>query len=273
MKEAYDPSLVHAELNGKAVEPKDWRFFAMVNYGHFTSMQVRERRVRGLHLHLERLDRSTKELFGVGLDPDLVRTYMQHLLGADTRAMSLRVSVYSRALDLENLAAPATPGILVTTNPPAVSSSTPLRFQSIQYERLLPHIKHVGTFGLFYYPRQAKKNGFDNVLFLTANGSISEGSIWNIGFFDGKGIILPNAPALPGIGMQLLCAGLGRKGIPWEARNIRLEDLTSFKSAFLTNSISIGQPILGIDQHKFVVDASLVAELKACYETNPWEVI
>lgn len=273
MKETHDVSFVRAELNGKPVGFDDWRFFAMVNYGHFTSMQVCDHHVRGLHLHLERLDRSTQELFGVELNPDLVRAHIQHVLGNDSRSMSLRVSVFSRALDFERLATPAMPDILVTTNPPAESPSIPLRVQSIQYERLLPHIKHVGTFGLFYYPRQASINGFDDVLFLTTDGSVSEGSIWNIGFFDGKQVVLPNAPALPGITMQLLRTGLERKGIPWEIRNIHLEDLISFKSAFITNSISIGQPIASIDKHKFVVDQSLMTELKTCYETNPLEAI
>jgi hypothetical protein len=34
-------------------------------YGHFTAMQVRGRRTRGLALHLRRLEAATKELFEV----------------------------------------------------------------------------------------------------------------------------------------------------------------------------------------------------------------
>ena len=37
---------------------------ALVNYGHFTSLQVRDHAVQGLDLHLARLSHATRELFG-----------------------------------------------------------------------------------------------------------------------------------------------------------------------------------------------------------------
>ena len=52
-----------------------------------------------------------------------------------------------------------------------------------------------------------------DALFVTADGAISEGSIWNIGFFDGERIVWPRAPMLRGISMQLLQDGLERGGI------------------------------------------------------------
>jgi branched-subunit amino acid aminotransferase/4-amino-4-deoxychorismate lyase len=66
---------------------------------------------------------------------------------------------------------------------------------------------------------------------------------------------------------------LERKGIPWEVRDVRLEDVASFRSAFVTNSATVAQPIATIDNHQFVIDQSLTATLKACYETNPWEAV
>ncbi|HBZ46612.1 MAG TPA: aminotransferase, partial [Stenotrophomonas sp.] len=41
---------------------------ALVNYGHFTSLQVRGGAVQGLDLHLRRLRQGTEELFGSTLD-------------------------------------------------------------------------------------------------------------------------------------------------------------------------------------------------------------
>jgi hypothetical protein len=48
--------------------------------GHFTAIQVRGDAVRGLGLHLSRLDLATRELFGTGLDGELVRGYIRHAL-------------------------------------------------------------------------------------------------------------------------------------------------------------------------------------------------
>ncbi|MEK8144253.1 aminotransferase class IV [Streptomyces sp. M10(2022)] len=62
-----------AELNGEPVEPSQLQTLALTNYGHFTSMRVDEGRVRGLSLHLERLRRDCRSLFGVDLDLQRVR--------------------------------------------------------------------------------------------------------------------------------------------------------------------------------------------------------
>jgi branched-subunit amino acid aminotransferase/4-amino-4-deoxychorismate lyase len=134
-------------------------------------------------------------------------------------------------------------------------------------------LKHLGTLDLFYFPRLAQKNGFDDVLFVDAEGSISEGSIWNVGFFTGSQVVFPSAPALPGITMHLLQAGLSAQGISWTVQDIQLKDLVSFRSAFLMNSASVGQPIACIDDHTFVVDTTLTGLVMECYETNPWETI
>ena len=56
------------EINGHGATADQLGFPALVNYGHFTAMQVRNRRVRGLDLHLARLDSATRELFGASLD-------------------------------------------------------------------------------------------------------------------------------------------------------------------------------------------------------------
>jgi branched-subunit amino acid aminotransferase/4-amino-4-deoxychorismate lyase len=47
------------ELNGEPLELSDQGLLRATTYGHFTSMQLRDGRVRGLGLHLERLDRSS----------------------------------------------------------------------------------------------------------------------------------------------------------------------------------------------------------------------
>jgi hypothetical protein len=58
---------VRAEVNGNPATAGPLHHLALANYGHFTAMQVRDGRVRGLSLHLARLDGATQELFGTGL--------------------------------------------------------------------------------------------------------------------------------------------------------------------------------------------------------------
>ena len=47
-------------INGAPADVESLRTLALLNYGHFTSMAVVDRAVRGLDLHLERLQRATR---------------------------------------------------------------------------------------------------------------------------------------------------------------------------------------------------------------------
>jgi len=138
---------------------------------------------------------------------------------------------------------------------------------------VLPHIKHVGTFPLFHFRRLAQLDGFDDALFVDGAGAISEASVWNIGFFDGSGIVWPNAPALKGVSMQLLQNGLRARGVPTTSRRIARSDIASFRSAFLTNSSQPVRAIASIDDSDLAPDPELVALLGDCYATNAWQEI
>lgn len=258
------------ELNGEPVGLDDLRLLALQNYGHFTSMQVRNGGVRGLDLHLDRLQRATQELFGHALDLDATRGWMHQAAGG-TEQSSLRVNVFSRRFDRDRPLAPSAPDVLVTTAPARTAAVTPLRVGSAHYERDAPHIKHVGTFGLFHQRRLAQQRGRDDALFVTADGAISEGTIWNIGFFDGERIVWPAAPMLQGIAMQLLQAGMRRQGVPTSVRRIELAEVAAFRSAFFTNSSCTAVPIAAIDEVAFEANRELHGLLEACMATHPWQ--
>ena len=268
-----DTPIDHLELNGAPVQVGELRTLALVNYGHFTSMQVRERCVRGLDLHLERLAQATRELFGCELDRAHARECLRHALGAESRPLSARVTVFARTLDRERPLANVTPDILVSLSAASSPAVKPVRIQSFRYQRELPTIKHVGTFPLFHYRRLAQQAGFDDALFVDADGLVAEGSTWNIGFHDGQGIVWPQAPQLAGVAMRLLQAGLVRLRVASTTRPVRLQDVANFSAAFLTNSNTIARPIACIDDVDFAVDAALMAMLEQCYETIPWEMV
>ena len=261
------------QLNGAPAQANDLRALVQTNYGHFTSMQVRDGCVRGLGLHLDRLVHATRELFGCELDRERVRACLRHAIGADARPLSLRVNVFSRVLDRARMHTSAALDVLVIAGAAALPSVTPLRLKSFRYQRELPTVKHVGTFPLFHYRRLAQQAGFDDALFVDDDGRISEGSVWNIGFFDGKDVIWPEAPQLRGISMQLLRVGLAHRGIPCTQRLVRLQDIAGFRAAFFTNATTPVCPVAAIDDVEFPIDDALTVMLMACYETNPLEPV
>ena len=261
------------EFNGLPATVDDLRAVALVNYGHFTSMQVREARVRGLDLHLARLDRATRELFGCGLDIDTVRGYLRHAVDGQRGALSLRVNVFARDLDRDRLMRAAHPDVLVAVGPARRMPATPLRVRSVRYQREAPHIKHVGTFGVLHQKRLAQAQGYDDALFVDASGAISEGSIWNVGFFDGERVAWPNAAQLDGVAMQLLKAGLRELDMAQVERRIELAEVASFRAAFFTNSSCFARPIAHVDDIGLVLDTELTAWLERAWATVPWQHI
>lgn len=260
-------SSYRVELNGAPATVDDLRHLVQTNYGHFSAMRVEGGGVRGLDLHLERIEAATRELFGTAIGRERVRACLRHAIaGAET--LSVRLNVFSRSLDRERPAAAVEPDILVSVGPASCPSTAPLRVKSFRHTRTLAHIKHVGTFPLFHFRRLAQQAGFDDAVLVDDAGWVEEGSVWNVGFFDGDGIVWPNAPHLTGVSMQLLQSGLVREGIASSTQAVATTGLARFRSAFFTNASTPVRSIARIDDVAFEVDPALEARLLAAYETN-----
>lgn len=256
-------------LNGRPAGAEDLRVLALVNYGHYSSMQVRNGAVQGIALHEQRLQAGTLELFGSDLDFSAVREQMRAAV-ASAPDCTLRATVFSRSFDFRNPGGSFAPEVLISLSPPAQSSARALKVKSFGFQRPLPHIKHVGTFPLFHYRRLALGQGYDDALFVDVDGRISEGSVWNAGFWDGEQLVWPEAPALRGTSEQLLQAGLRESGIGQTVRQVRLAELGGFKAAFTSNASGI-QQIASIDETEFGVDSSLAAILLKALESQAWQ--
>ncbi|MFI6095661.1 aminotransferase class IV [Lentzea sp. NPDC051213] len=259
------PAMPRLEINGRAAGVDTLWFPALSNYGHYTAMQIRNGRTRGLELHLDRLRAATRELFDADLDDDRVRAYIRHALGDDTGEASVFVTVFRQG-------AHADPSIMVTVGRPSEVSAAPQRLQSVGYQRPLAHIKHVGTFAQTHYGAVARRNGFDEALLTGPDGAVSEAAAANIGFFDGVSVVWPSAPALHGITMQILESTLADVGVLSQRRPVRLDDLASFSAAFVSSSIGI-TPVGQIDGHTFSVDADLMTVLVRAYESVAWDAV
>lgn len=134
-----------AELNGEPVELAQLQNLALTNYGHFTSMRVDDGRVRGLSLHMERLQRDCRTLFGTDLDLQRVRELARRAAPA-TGSTTVRVTIFDPSLDLGHPAAAKEPHVLVTSRPAGTLPLPPLRVQSATYVRDVPSVKSVGLF-------------------------------------------------------------------------------------------------------------------------------
>jgi len=252
--------LLNVEVDGARPTPGQLEQLAFAPYGHFTAMQVRAGRVRGLDLHLARLAQADQELFAAGLDGDRIRALIRHALGEITDA-SVRVLSYGD-----------TPGdpvsTVVTVRPPATKAPT-ISLLPVDYYRTVAHIKRTSDFGQAYWGRHADRAGFGDALLTTPDGVVAEAAIANVGFFDGTAIVWPEAPLLRGITLQLVQS---RLELPQKHQVVRLAQLTDFAGAFVTNSQGIAA-VTRIGDRTYAVDAGLMDALTRAYEAAPAELI
>ncbi|MEU8249291.1 aminotransferase class IV [Nonomuraea sp. NPDC048916] len=244
-------------VDGRPAQAADLGLAVAARYGHFTAMQVRRGRVRGLDLHLDRLEGANAELFGVPLDRELALASVRAALGGEPDA-SVRVIVVDRG------------GIRViaTATPPAEVATEPRAVVSAAYQRFLPHIKHLGGFPQAYLGERARAAGYDEALLVGPDGRISEGAITNLGCFDGERVVWPDAPMLHGITMRLI----ERAGPPCVRRPLTAADLPGHRAVFLANSIGV-VPVGRVDDLALKVDEEIMARLIAMYEETPWDPI
>jgi branched-subunit amino acid aminotransferase/4-amino-4-deoxychorismate lyase len=250
---------VRVEINGEQVSPGALWAIAS-GYGHFTAMQVRGSKARGLIFHLDRLEAATRELFDTDLDRERVRGFMRHAL-RDSEEASLRVYVFES--DEE-------PAIMVTVRPPAELSS-PQRLRSVAYQRPQPHLKHLAT-GQAFYTRLARRDGFDEALLTGPDGIVSETATANICFLDESGLVWPDAPQLQGITMKLLEPQLPELGSPSGRALIRLSDIPHFSAAFVTNARGVAA-VQQIDRLQLPVHTKQLQILSDAYASVPLDTI
>ncbi len=99
-----------AELDGAPVDLESLQRLALINFGHFTTLRAEAGKARGLSLHLDRLGRDCRALFGVDIDRDQVRTFIRRAVSANpAEVINLRVTVFDPALEAGQPGAPRKP--------------------------------------------------------------------------------------------------------------------------------------------------------------------
>jgi branched-subunit amino acid aminotransferase/4-amino-4-deoxychorismate lyase len=258
-----------AHRNGRAATAEELAPLAFAGYAHFTAMQVRGGRVRGLDLHLERLRTASVELFGRALPDDQVRSYLRTALQAGPADLSLTATVYSRAGEFTAAGAEVESEMLVRTGSPSSGPEGPLALAAVEHERFLPAVKHVGEVAKTYLLRQAVAQGFDDAAFVDRRGRLSEATIWNLAFWDGGSVVWPAAEVLGGITMSIVRRQLDRLGVPQRVQEVTLADLPRLAGGVVMNSWTPGVAVRRIGPVTLPEAPSFLDLLHKAYESEP----
>ena len=257
-------------IDGVPATREDLAHVALVNYGAYTSFRVENGGVRGLDLHLDRLEAGAFDLFGEAVGETRLRALMRRAVG-DRTACWLRLSLFSPDISPRSPGWTGTPRVMTATFAPPPPLASTIRLQTQTYQREAPHLKHVATFGLIRARRMAAAAGFDDALFVDDQGRISEGSLWNVGFLRDGGVVWPQAPMLAGVAQALLQRGLEAAGSPGVTEPVRVEELGRFDGAFICNSATPACAVRSIDGHAF--PAPLPDALEAAWFSQPRQPI
>ena len=184
---------VTIEVNGHVADEAAVSLLEHEGWGHFTAMQVRGGRTRGLDLHLARLEDAHRDVYGRALCGEEARARIRHALGGQLDA-SVRAYGYWA-------------GLIVAVRGPRDMPLRPHSMTALHFQRPLARLKHVGSWGQGRFRQAALAAGLDEGLLTDEAGRISEGT---------KNQLLPARLGCPhrpadagrwGSGSQVQCSG------------------------------------------------------------------
>ncbi len=257
------------QRNGREATAEELAPLAFAGYAHFTAMQVRDGQVRGLDLHLKRLRLASRRMFGQALPHNQIRSYLRSALKDGPADLSLTATVYSPAGEFTVVEADVEPEVLVRTGPAASGPEGPLKLAIVEYERFLPDVKHVGEVAKTYFLRKAVEQDFDDAAFVDRQGRLSEGSIWNLAFWDGDAVLWPEAEMLGGTTMDIVRRQLDRLGIPQRVQEIALTDLPVLAGGVVMNSWTPGIAVRRIGSVPLPEPPAFLELLHRAYRAEP----
>jgi len=249
---------VTIEVNGREAGQAEVSLLEHEGWGHFTAMQVRGGRTRGLDLPLARLEAAHQEVYGRPLGGQEVRNRIRHALGGRPDA-SVRVYGYWA-------------GLIVTVRKPQDTPDRPHSMMAVQFQRPLARLKHVGSWGQGRSGDAALAAGFDEGLLTDETGRISEGTVTNVGFWRDGTVIWPDAPKLDGITMLVLRRQLAAAGVGQAEEPVRVQDLAGYDGMILCNSRGWA-PVDRVDDLRVAEDDAFSRLIGTAYDSCPRDEI
>jgi branched-subunit amino acid aminotransferase/4-amino-4-deoxychorismate lyase len=249
---------IRIEVNGREADEAVMSILDDEAWGHFTAMQVRGGRTRGLDFHLTRLEAAHREIYRKTLDGDEVRARIRHAHGGQADA-SVRVYGYWA-------------GLIVTVRGPADMPRRPHSMTAVEFQRPLARLKHVGSWGQGRFRDAALAAGFDEGLLVDEAGRISEGIITNVGFWRHGTVVWPDAPKLQGITMLVLQRELAAASVPQAEAPVRVRDLPGYDGMIMCNArgwATVGR----VDDLLIPEDEAMVDAVGAAFDGCRWDEI
>lgn len=246
---------------------------AFSGFAHFTAMQIRSHKAKGMDLHLARLREASLAMFGKALPDEEILASIRLALEHGPADMSLTVTLFVPDGEFTAASKGATPSMLVRTGAPHDGPAHPLRLQAVAHERHLASIKHVGEGAKTWFLHRALEQGFDDAAFVDRHGRLSEASIWNLVFWDGQAVVWPEAELLLGTTMRIVQRQLERMGVPQRRQEVRPGELAHFAGAAVMNSWTPGVPVTAIGEHGFPVAEALMGLLGEAWQAEPYASI
>ncbi|WP_437341765.1 aminotransferase class IV [Cupriavidus basilensis] len=193
---------------------------------------------------------------------------IDEMIGIRRRNAHANLAVYSPAGEFTVAGADVEPEVLVRTGPPASGPQGPLGLAAVPHERVLPALKHVGEVAKTYFLRQSVGKGFDDAAFVDAQGRLSEGTIWNLVFWDAEAetVVWPEAEMLAGTTMGIVRRQLDRLGVRQRVQPVTLADLPGLAGAAVMNSWTPGVAVSRIGSAPMPEAPSVLALLHRAYQ-------
>ncbi len=123
--------------------------------------------------------------------------------------------------------------------------------------RSYPEVKTLNYLAAMVALKEAKKNGFDDILYLGPHDEILESSRSNFFVFIGDNLVTPEEGILAGITRKIVCELAGNR-YNVRARQLRLSEMRHASEAFITSSDKEIMPVVRIGKNR--IGKGLVGE-------------
>jgi 4-amino-4-deoxychorismate lyase len=244
-------------FNGYYIE-KEEEDFSGFNWkrGFFTTFKIVDHKIIDFELHLNRLSNSLRT-FGINLPNYDYKVICNNLLNKNELCEArVKLMIY-KVNNATNCWIKMLP--LKIEKHPRILSIYPIRREN---DLKFKH-KSINYSNNIRLNILAKQNGFDDFLFLDKNNYVLETTFCNIFFANKNEIITPQnkLPLLNGIIREKIISLVRIKNIHIHERNISLQNIADYKSAFITNSIIGLQKVIAIDNTNFD-NCNIIREIK-----------
>ncbi len=236
-------------------------------------MQVHDRAVRGLDLHLKRLRDASDAMFGMHLPDAQIAEYLRVALKAVPEDASLTCFITSYPGEFAAPHSEVHLDVLTRITEAATPPHGPLALDVVAHQRDLPHVKHVGEVAKTLFLRQANVRGYDDAVFEDPEGRLSEATIWNMAFWDGSSVIWPEANILAGVTMQILKRQLTALGVDQKTHPIRRDESLGQLAGVVMNSWTPGIAVSRIGDRHLVADVDFTRLLHSAYKQERLDII